>query len=497
MAAESPTARGSVTACWSRAPGRPHGTQAWADGSPRTFRVLEARGLFRPRSRRGCPSRPHGWKRPIWWSAWTVAIARRSPVWARGVGDDRHEDRLVLLRSFDSRAGGSVDVPDPYNGDEIDFETCLDMVEAGCRGLSRAPCEVVRRNRLSKSRRSLLSVVGATRRLPMCAAPSWRTSPTGARSGAAVCVIVDGGRCVDLAGGWGDADADPPWQPDTLVDFYSVGKAFLAPSSPCNSSTPGSSGSTTPSHPSGRSSQPAGRRRRPCATRSATGRVPAIREPLTNDDLWEWERMAGALAATEAWWEPGTRHAYHTNTYGHLVGEVVRRVSGERRARRGCARLAGPLGADVHVGVPAGERPLRATWSWQRRRRRAVWTSPRSERRRAHGDARATSIRRDTRPWAWSTRPSGAPRRSRRPTATDGPRRGPDVRRAPPARPRSSRDLLAEATSPQSEGYCPILARGGHLRPRFQADRAAAPLRAEPGQLRPLRDRRRGGFRRP
>ena len=33
--------------------------------------------------------------------------------------------------------------------------------------------------------------------------------------------------------------------------------------------------------------------------------VPAIREPLTNDDLWHWERMTGALAATEPWWEPG------------------------------------------------------------------------------------------------------------------------------------------------------------------------------------------------
>ena len=61
--------------------------------------------------------------------------------------------------------------------------------------------------------------------------------------------------------------------------------------------------------------------------------VPAIREPLTNGDLWDWDRMAGALAATDAWWEPGTRHAYHTNTYGHLIGEVVRRVSGETAVR--------------------------------------------------------------------------------------------------------------------------------------------------------------------
>jgi protein-tyrosine phosphatase len=50
-------------------------------------------------------------------------------------GDYRHDDRLVMLRSFDRRAGGDVDVPDPYYGDDEDFERCLDLVEAGCRGL--------------------------------------------------------------------------------------------------------------------------------------------------------------------------------------------------------------------------------------------------------------------------------------------------------------------------------------------------------------------------
>ena len=50
-------------------------------------------------------------------------------------GDYRHDDRLVLLRSFDPRAGGDVDVPDPYYGDDAEFERCLDLVEAGCRGL--------------------------------------------------------------------------------------------------------------------------------------------------------------------------------------------------------------------------------------------------------------------------------------------------------------------------------------------------------------------------
>ena len=62
--------------------------------------------------------------------------------------------------------------------------------------------------------------------------------------------------------------------------------------------------------------------------------------------------MTAALAATEAWWEPGTRHAYHTNTYGHLVGEIVRRVDRRDAGRRGCARVAEPLDADVWFGVP-------------------------------------------------------------------------------------------------------------------------------------------------
>ncbi len=53
-------------------------------------------------------------------------------------GDDRYDGRLVMLRSFDPRAGGAVDVPDPYYGDDAEFEACLDLVVAGCRGLTGA-----------------------------------------------------------------------------------------------------------------------------------------------------------------------------------------------------------------------------------------------------------------------------------------------------------------------------------------------------------------------
>jgi CubicO group peptidase (beta-lactamase class C family) len=172
--------------------------------------------------------------------------------------------------------------------------------------------------------------------------------------GAAVCVVVEGVTVVDLAGGWTDAGASSPWQLDTLVDFYSVGKAFLAL---CALGLV-DDGVLALDEPIARvwpefaaAGKDQATLRHALCHRAA---VPAIRTPLTNEDLWDWDRMAAALAATEPWWEPGTRHAYHTNTYGHLIGEVVRRASGETVAQR-LAGLAGPLGADVHVGVPKGE----------------------------------------------------------------------------------------------------------------------------------------------
>jgi len=44
---------------------------------------------------------------------------------------------------------------------------------------------------------------------------------------------------------------------------------------------------------------------------------------LTNDALWDWHAICDAIAATDPWWDPGTRHVYHSNTYGHLVGDQI------------------------------------------------------------------------------------------------------------------------------------------------------------------------------
>ena len=181
--------------------------------------------------------------------------------------------------------------------------------------------------------------------------------------GAGVHVIVDGDVVVDLVGGWVDEDRSRPWRADTLVDMYSVGKAFLALLA-------------LQLVDDGRLAlrQPiadvwpefaAGGKEQATVAHLLTHRagVPAIREVLTDADLFDWDRMVAALAATKAWYPPGDRLVYHTNTFGHLVGEVVHRVSGEMPGAR-LRSVVEPLDADVWFGVPDGEQHRCADVIW-------------------------------------------------------------------------------------------------------------------------------------
>jgi len=273
--------------------------------------------------------------------------------------------------------------------------------------------------------------------------------------GAGVCVLIEGRTAVDLVGGWTDSRRTKPWRPDTLVNFYSVGKAFvgllalrlvdqglIGLDDPVASVWPqfaeAGKGEATLRH----------------ALCHQAG-VPAIRQPLTNADLWEWDRMAGALAASEPWWEPGTRHAYHTNTYGHLIGEVVRRVGGTT-CGDGLRSLAGPLGADLWFGMPTELHPRCAEIVWN------GGTDVDVDFGTLTGDELMTMLSYfnptgyssvgvvNTERWRGAQVPS---------TNGHGTARGIALLYAAlTASPGLlSADLLAEATSPQSSGFCPVL----------------------------------------
>jgi CubicO group peptidase (beta-lactamase class C family) len=273
--------------------------------------------------------------------------------------------------------------------------------------------------------------------------------------GAGVCVIVDGRTTVDLVGGWADRQRTTPWRPETLVNFYSVGKAIIALLA-LRLVDRGLLGldepvvSVWPEFAEG--GKDAVTLRQALCHRAG---VPAIRQPMTNADLWRWERMARALAASDPWWEPGTRHTYHTNTYGHLIGEIVRRVSGETCGDL-LRSLAGPLDADVWFGVPPQQHPRCADIVWNGS------TDVKIDFGELTGDELMTMVSYfnpagyssvgvvNTGRWRSAEIPS---------TNGHGTARGIALLYAAlTARPGLlSKDLLAEATAPQSTGFCPVL----------------------------------------
>jgi CubicO group peptidase (beta-lactamase class C family) len=181
--------------------------------------------------------------------------------------------------------------------------------------------------------------------------------------GAAVCVLVDGEVVVDFTGGWTDAEHTRPWQPDTLVNVYSVGKAVVA-TLLLQLVDQGNIGLDTPLAEVWPEFAVGGKET--ATVRHALSHqagVPAIAEPLANDDLWQWDRMAAALAATPAWFEPGSRVVYHTNTYGHLAGETIHRITGRSPGEQ-LRSVAEPLGADIWFGLPAAEHHRCADVIW-------------------------------------------------------------------------------------------------------------------------------------
>ena len=75
-------------------------------------------------------------------------------------------------------------------------------------------------------------------------------------------------------------------------------------------------------------------------------------EPITVETLYDWDKACSLLAAQEPWWEPGTASGYHAITQGNLVGEVIRRVTGQTVGTWFAENVAGPLDADFHIGTP-------------------------------------------------------------------------------------------------------------------------------------------------
>jgi CubicO group peptidase (beta-lactamase class C family) len=83
--------------------------------------------------------------------------------------------------------------------------------------------------------------------------------------------------------------------------------------------------------------------------------VSGLDAPAVVEDLYDWEKSTSRMAAQAPWWEPGTASGYHALNYGHLVGEIVRRISGKTLKQFVAEEIAGPLGADFQIGAAEGD----------------------------------------------------------------------------------------------------------------------------------------------
>jgi CubicO group peptidase (beta-lactamase class C family) len=182
--------------------------------------------------------------------------------------------------------------------------------------------------------------------------------------GAALCVTLGGRTVVDLWGGWADTASTRPWRPGTLANVFSIGKGLTAV---CTARLAGQGrldvdAAVAAYWPEFAAAGKDGITVRQVLSHQAG--LPAIRRRMPPGSMLDWAAMTAALAGQEPWWEPGTGHGYHVNTFGFLAGEIVRRATGSTVGAILREEVAGPAGADVHIGLPAQADARVADFIW-------------------------------------------------------------------------------------------------------------------------------------
>ena len=173
--------------------------------------------------------------------------------------------------------------------------------------------------------------------------------------GMALCVQVGGETVVDLWAGVADKEGQQAWHSDTILNLFSCTKTFAA----VTALQLVGEGKLELDAPVARywpEFAAAGKDKitlRHLLSHQAG--LPALREMLPAEALYDWQAMTTALAAEQPWWALGDGHGYAPITYGWLVGEVLRRVEGRGPGESIVARTAKPLGLDFHVGLADNE----------------------------------------------------------------------------------------------------------------------------------------------
>ena len=173
--------------------------------------------------------------------------------------------------------------------------------------------------------------------------------------GAGFCAYHHGRLVVDLWGGFADAARTRSWRQNTLANVWSStkGATAVAVARLVDQGALNYDDRVADHWP-----EFAQARKRDVTVAQVmshqTG-LPGFAEPTTTDDLFDWQGCVGKLARQTPAWTPGEATSYHAVTYGFLAGEIIRRVSGRSAGAYLRDEICGPLGSDIHIGLPVDQ----------------------------------------------------------------------------------------------------------------------------------------------
>ena len=174
---------------------------------------------------------------------------------------------------------------------------------------------------------------------------------SGADLGGSVALVIDGEMVVDIWSGWADTTQTIPWERDTITNVWSTTKTMTALAALVLVDR----GELDIHAPVARYwPEFAANGKEAVEIRhlmSHTSGVAGWDQPVTVDDILDPVASVERLAAQAPWWEPGSASGYHGINQGHLIGEVVRRITGKSLGTFFADEIAGPLGADFHIGL--------------------------------------------------------------------------------------------------------------------------------------------------
>ena len=178
-----------------------------------------------------------------------------------------------------------------------------------------------------------------------------RNLDSGEELGASLVVDMDGDLVIDLWGGIRDEARAVPWSEHTITNVWSLTKTVTSLAALMLVDR----GELDVDAPVARYwPEFAANGKQDIKVRhvmSHSSGVSGLDQPAVVEDLYDWQKATSRMAAQAPWWEPGTASGYHALNYGHLVGEVVRRISGKPLKQFVAEEITGPLGADFQIGA--------------------------------------------------------------------------------------------------------------------------------------------------